>query len=77
MTDPHTAGPWQQFGCEVYGADGMRVAEAVPQRDIRLVLAAPELHAALRDLVDVMTGQKVGEAAALHNALIALKRVSG
>ena len=77
MTDPHTPGPWQQFGCEIYGADGTRVAEAVLQRDLRLVREAPELHAALRDLVDVMTGQKDGETAALHNALTALRRVSG
>ena len=43
----------------------------------RLMIAAPDLLAALRDLVDVMTGRMDGETVALHNALAALMKADG
>ena len=47
------------------------------QRDMHLIAAAPELAAALRDLVDVMTGRMDGETTALHNALAVLRKADG
>lgn len=69
-----TPGPWAKFGDEIYGSDGTRIAEAVAARDMLLLLAAPDLAVALRDLVDVMTGQDEGDTAALHNAQAALAK---
>lgn len=48
----------------------------VKPKDLKLMATAPELFYALRDLVDVMTGRKEGEAAALHNALAALRKAA-
>lgn len=47
------------------------------QANAKLIAAAPELLAALRDLVDVMTGRMDGETVALHNALAALQSATG
>jgi hypothetical protein len=47
------------------------------EHNARLVAAAPELLAALRDLVDMMTGRMDGETVALHNALAALRSATG
>lgn len=49
----HTPSPWTKMGDEIYGADGARVAEAVAERDVQLLLAAPEVQQALRELVDL------------------------
>lgn len=40
----------------------------------RIMKAAPDLLAALRDLVDAMTGRMDGETVALHNALAVIAR---
>lgn len=45
--------------------------------DAALIAAAPELRAALSDLVDVMKGRMDGETVALHNALAALHKSAG
>lgn len=45
--------------------------------DLRLMATAPELFAALRDLVDVMTGHMEGETVASHNALAVLRKATG
>lgn len=49
----HSPAPWTRMGDEVYGADGTRIAEAVTTRDVALLMAAPGLLHALRELVDL------------------------
>jgi hypothetical protein len=56
---------------------GLLLRDGSTHPDARLISAAPTLAAALRDLVDVMTGRKDGETAALHNALFALRLATG
>lgn len=43
----------------------------------RLIAAAPELLDALRDLLDVMTGKKQGDAIAVQNAQLAINKATG
>ncbi len=47
------------------------------EANARLIAAAPELLDALRDLLDVMTGQKEGEAMAIQNAVVAINKATG
>jgi hypothetical protein len=49
---PPTPGPWWFALGMVYGADGEIVADNVGVRDVHQVAAAPELLAAVADLVD-------------------------
>jgi hypothetical protein len=56
---------------------GLLMRDGSMHPDARLIEAAPDLAAALRDLVDVMTGRMEGETAALHNALAALRKATG
>lgn len=75
----HAPGPWREEYPRVYSRDGAKLLEVNEYmcctiHDARLMAAAPELAAALRDLVDVITGRMDGETAALHNALAALMK---
>lgn len=45
--------------------------------DAKLMTTAPELLDALRDLLDVMTGKKEGEAMAIQNAVVAINKATG
>lgn len=56
---------------------GLLMRDGSMHPDARLIQAAPKLAAALRDLVDVMTGRMDGETVALHNALEALRDATG
>lgn len=49
----HSPAPWEQFGDEVYAADGTRIAEAVTMVDVPLLTKAPRLLAALSKLVEL------------------------
>lgn len=78
----HAPGPWrEEYPC-IYSRDGAKLLEVNEYmcctiHDARLIAAAPEVVAALRDLVDVMTGRMEGETVALHNALAALMKADG
>lgn len=56
---------------------GLLMRDGSMHPDAKLIEAAPELAAALRDLVDVMTGRMDGETVALHNAMAALRKATG
>lgn len=49
----HSPAPWEQFGDEIYAADGTRIAEAVTMVDVPLLTKAPRLLAALSKLVEL------------------------
>ena len=80
--DKHTDGPWRlDYPC-IYSKDGAKLIE-VDERmcctvhDAKVMTAAPKLLDALRDLLDVMTGKKTGELAAIHNAVLAINEATG
>lgn len=75
----HTPGPWRNEYPRIYSRDGAKLIEVdevmcCTIHDARLMASAPELLNALKDLVDVMTGRLDGEAAALFNALAAIRK---
>lgn len=49
----YSPAPWEQFGDEIYAADGTRIAEAVTMVDAPLLMKAPRLLAALSKLVEL------------------------
>ena len=49
----HSPAPWEEFGDEIYAADGTRIAEAVTMIDAPLLTKAPRLLAALSKLVEL------------------------
>ncbi len=86
----HSPGPWKfnndpgeartisdARGISLMGDEQYYPWAPSEEADWRLIAAAPELLAALRDLVDVMTGRMEGETVALHNALAALLKADG
>lgn len=86
MSEPkHTPGPWEAdlgdntrstevWAGDVIVADVHSHVTGQGHADAHLIAAAPGLLHALKDLVDVMTGRKTGEAVALHNALAAIRK---
>lgn len=85
----HTPGPWYyKSGTHgIFGPEGKAIAtlhgtpRGYPNPDreanAHLLVAAPDLLEALRDLVDAITGRLDGETIALHNALAAIKKAEG
>jgi len=63
----HTPGPWQCGGRFITANDGGRIVisatETIPVADARLIAAAPDLLAALQDLLRIADGSEpcVGE----------------
>ena len=57
MSAQHTPGPWKIEGDNIYGPNGQRIADVWSgyedeiHADARLIAAAPELLAALREMV--------------------------
>jgi hypothetical protein len=85
----HTPGPWHyKSGTRgIFGPEGKAIAtlhgtpRGYPNPDreanAHLLVAAPDLLEALRDLVDAITGRLDGETIALHNALAVIKKAEG
>ena len=76
----HTPRPWTQMGSEIYGDDGTRIAEAVAMRDALLLMAAPDLLEALKDIlsIDCHSALTVSEADEIHaRARAAIAKATG
>jgi hypothetical protein len=78
----HTPGPWHLDYPHIHSNAGAKLIEVdeymcCTVHDAQLMTSAPELLDALRDLLDVMTGQKAGELAAIHNAVLAINKATG
>ncbi len=85
----HTPGPWGHMAgmpTNVLSGSGLRVARCdfdgdfdhpTAHANARLIATAPEMLDALRDLLDVVTGRKTGDAVAVMNAETAVARATG
>ena len=91
----YTPGPWNEYGANVIGSNGVRIAHTfeithrgssgVHEEDAngRLIAAAPELLAALRDLVRIMdqnchlTVERIARGAEAQDARAAIAKAKG
>ena len=53
MNTQHTQGPWRTEGACIHAGNGHRIAEVKRAHDMSLIAAAPELLAALRQIVSL------------------------
>lgn len=89
MTVKHNPGPWVKDGIHYIDRNGQKVvisdnpsfgsAATWPHAaaNSRLILASPKLLSALQDLLDVVTGEKEGDAVAVMNAQSAINEATG